>query len=179
MISDAENQTQLQYTCYCYSVSSWLLGHRLVVGHSVCTSQVQRMASVWNKCVGNELVAYSAWESEEEHKNTTKAKSSGLITQTLSWHTDSFTNSHGLNHAIHPSSPLSRISGWDGGGSSTGLAHDRWRWWWDCCWVWAALCVWDLPAKVGQKGTPTASLFVIPCMALCGSLGSTSSFSQE
>lgn len=42
----------------------------------------------------------------------------------------------------------------------------------------SAMCV-RFTSKGWAKGTPTASLFVIPCMALCGSLGSASSFSQE
>lgn len=78
---------------------------------------------------------------------------------------------------IHPFSPPSgsvRL-----GEERVGLVHDRWRRRWRICWAWAQPCVWHLPAKLGQKGTPMASLFVIPCMALCGSLGSASSFSQE
>lgn len=132
-------------------------------------AMTQLQISQWH--VWAELV----FSMRKEHH---KAISLCSLTETHCWHTHKLIHKFtGSSHYSHPSSPSAGSAEEDSqeGGSSSGLAHDRWQWFG----VWATLCVWDLPAKVGQKGTPTASLFVIPCMALCGSLGSASSFSQE
>lgn len=166
-------KTKLQYTRSCHSKGSWMCV-RPPLGLKTEAARVW----IWRGNVSDLVFSIREWGKSLKKKHHVSSHSWHSFT-IFTW----FESLPSIHH--HPSAGSVGVGsglGWGRGlqvGSSLGLAHDRWLRWWDCCWVWATLCVWDLPAKVGQKGTPTARLFVIPCMALCGSLGSASSFSQE
>lgn len=173
MLSDAENHLQLQHTCCCDPGRS----------ENICTGVKSVIAPAQFKQMfelGGKTVAGFGIQHERRRKNIITPQKHDHLICFHTFLTHAHTQSQiyiWITSSILPS--IITLQQDQRAGSSSGLAHNRWRWWWDCCWIWAELCVWDLPAKVGQKGTPTASLCLIPCMALLGSLGSASSFSQE